>query len=239
MQLHWFSSLAAVAVLSSAALAQTLLRTVNGPAASAQFGKACISVPDQNSDGFADLLVGAPGFNSGRGAVYCISGRYLASGSGAQTLWSLTPGVAPDDNFGFALADVGDLTGDGVHDFLIGQPGYFHPGSGDNGAVRLVHGSTHTIISLIHGSASDRLGAVIAVCGDLNANGSADVALGTPESNGKGLVRVVEGSKLTQTAGVTTTGFVLTTFNGSNFFDRTGAAVAGGSDLTGDGVADP
>jgi hypothetical protein len=67
------------------------VRSVNGPAANAQFGKACIVVPDQNADGFKDLIVGAPGFNQQRGAIYCISGAYLASGSGSQILWSLAP----------------------------------------------------------------------------------------------------------------------------------------------------
>jgi hypothetical protein len=49
-------------VLGLCASAQTLVRSVNGPSANAQYGKACVVVPDQNGDGVKDLLVGAPGF---------------------------------------------------------------------------------------------------------------------------------------------------------------------------------
>jgi len=71
--------------------AQTLWNSVNGPMVGAEYGKVCILVPDQNSDGYGDLLVGAPGVNQGRGAVYCLSGAYLATGAGAQHLDGRNP----------------------------------------------------------------------------------------------------------------------------------------------------
>jgi hypothetical protein len=93
----------AICVVAAAVPAQTLLRSVNGPASSAQFGKACITVTDQNGDGYKDLIVGAPGFNQGRGAIYCVSGAFLATGAGAQSLWSIAaPDDAAGDMFGFA-----------------------------------------------------------------------------------------------------------------------------------------
>ena len=49
-----------------------------------------------NGDGFADVLVGAPGFNGGRGAIYCVSGAFLANGAGGQMLWSLAPALIGD-----------------------------------------------------------------------------------------------------------------------------------------------
>ncbi|MCY3002654.1 MAG: integrin alpha [Planctomycetota bacterium] len=216
--------------------AQTLVRSVNGPAAGSQFGKACIVVPDQNNDGFKDLLVGAPNFNGGRGAIYCISGFYLASGNGASTLWSLAPTVAAGDNFGFALADVGDVTADGVHDFLVGQPGYDHGSGIDNGAVRLVHGISHSLSSLMHGPTASRFGTAMAAAGDVNANGKEDVILGAPDGLGsKGSVYLVDGNKLTLTIGVLSTGVSFFTLGGSDVFDRFGASVAGGVDFSGDG----
>jgi hypothetical protein len=228
---------AAGALCAHPAVAQTLVRSVNGPAAGAQFGKACVVAPDQNGDGFKDVVVGAPGFNSGRGAIYCVSGLYLASGSGTQLLWSLAPTANVGDGFGAALADVGDITGDGAHDFLVGQPGYTL--ASPVGAVRLVDGVSHTILSLISGGTNDRLGSSIAACGDINSNGFVDVILGSPMASGeKGTVRVVDGIKLTQSTGVTATGFVLEQFSGSNLGDHLGASVAGGVDLTGDGVAE-
>ncbi|MBL8804373.1 MAG: FG-GAP repeat protein [Planctomycetes bacterium] len=227
--------------LAGALNAQTLVRSVNGPAAGSQFGKACITIPDQNGDGFKDLLVGAPEFNGGRGAIYCVSGAYLATGSGTQTLWSLAPAVAAGDNFGFALTDVGDVTGDGVHDFLVGQPGYdLISGStqhNDVGAARLVHGSAHTIVSLIHGHSFGRLGQSLVACGDLNMNGFGDVAIAAPAYDlAYGIVRIVDGFFLTQSVDITTVNMAW--FFGANPSEGLGRSVASGADLTGDGVAE-
>lgn len=171
----------AICVVAAAVPAQTLLRSVNGPASSAQFGKACITVPDQNGDGYKDLVVGAPGFNQGRGAIYCVSGAFLATGAGAQTLWSIAPPVAAGDNFGFALADVGDANGDNVHDFLVGQPGYDFGASQNSGAVRLVDGNSHAVLSLIHDDTpAIAFGSSIATCGDVDFDGRREVVVGAP-----------------------------------------------------------
>jgi hypothetical protein len=239
MQRHRALSALTCCAIGAASNAQSLMRSVPGPAAGAQFGRACIVVPDQDSDGFKDLLVGAPGFNSGRGAIYCISGRFLATGAGVSTIWSLTPAANPGDNFGFALADVGDVTGDGVHDFLVGQPGYDAPSASDVGAVRLVHGSARVIVSLLHGTDSccEQFGFSIAACGDLNLNGFPDVAVGAPDySVSVGLVRVFDGFALTQSGSVQ--GLSLAAFGGQFYVDQVGWSVASGADFTGDGIAE-
>ena len=142
---------ATAAMLTTGARAQTLVRSVTGPAANARYGKACIRITDQNGDGFKDLLVGAPGFNGERGAIYCLSGAYVALGGGTQTLWSVTPTTSQGDLFGYALAEIGDITGDGVKDFLVGEPGYDTPSLNDVGAVRLVNGATHAVGQHTHG----------------------------------------------------------------------------------------
>jgi hypothetical protein len=222
--------------LGGAVHAQTLVRSVPGPAAGAQFGKACIAIPDQNGDAVKDLLVGAPEFNGARGAIYCISGRFLATGTGVQTLWSLVPSANAGDRFGTALADVGDVTGDGVHDFLVGQPGYDHGTVQNSGAVRLVHGSVHSIVSLVHASAAGGLGSAIAACGDVNSNGFADVAIAAPfVSTAKGEVRIVDGLALTQPTNVGNV--TLAAFVGDTL-DFLGSSIASGADFNGDGIAE-
>ena len=185
MQFHpsclFVSAVAATAMLAAHSPAQTLVSSVTGPAASAQFGKACIRIADQNADGFEDLLVGAPGYNGGRGAIYCVSGQYLANGSGVMPLWSVAPSVNAGDQFGYALADLGDVTGDGVPDFLVGQPGYDHILAHESGAVRLVDGSTHLVLSMIHEAMPGvAFGSSMAVCGDINLDGRNEVAVGGP-----------------------------------------------------------
>jgi hypothetical protein len=112
----------ATSALSASVTAQTLVRSVNGPIAGAAYGKACLRIDDQNGDGIDDLLVGAPGF-AGLGAVFCISGAFPAIGAGTP-IWAAAPPGNLGDQFGFAIADIGDVTGDGVTDYLVGQPGY-------------------------------------------------------------------------------------------------------------------
>lgn len=233
---HHLHLLCALFALASGASGQQPYRSVIGPANS-QFGKCCIAVPDQNSDGFTDMLVGAPGWNSGRGAVYCISGRFLTHGLGATVLWTLAPAFSPGDNFGAALAVVGDVNQDGLADFLVGQPGYdgTAPPAADIGAVRLIYGGAITLVSLIEGSASgSRFGASIAACGDLNLNGIDDVAVGEPGWNGGvGSVSLFDGSVLAQSGTVPLLDYGQIT--GTVAGGELGASVAGGRDLTGDG----
>lgn len=187
-----------VLTCSATAHAQSLLRSVNGPAANAHFGKACISIPDQNADGFKEVLVGAPWFNGERGAVYCISGAYLATGTGASTLWSVAPSANLGDHFGWALCDVGDVTSDGVHDFLVGQPGVDAGAATDIGAVRLVDGVSHAVLSQLSGGVPDgKLGTAIAATGDLNYDGRSEVLVSSPgTSSTASFILDLDGSQL-------------------------------------------
>jgi hypothetical protein len=170
---------------ASLAPAQTLVRSVNGPAADAQFGKACLVVPDQNSDGVKDVLVGAPGFNSGRGAVYCVSGAYLLNGLGSPFLWTIAPATNAGDQFGSVIAEVGDATGDGPIDFLVGEPGYDRSGVVDRGAVRLIHGATHALGPELYGAGgNDRFGSGIALACDVSGDGRREVVVGAAGSIG-------------------------------------------------------
>jgi hypothetical protein len=184
--------------------AQSLVRTLNGPAANVQFGKACVSVPDTNGDGYEDVVVGAPGYNQQRGAIYCVSGAFLANGTGASILWTLAPPANQSDLFGAALADVGDVTGDGVHDFLVGQPGYDTSTVNDMGAVRLVNGASHAISSLTYGAIQGGLfGAAIAACGDLILDGKSEVLIGAPgTSSTTSAVYLLVGSMLSSSGSI-------------------------------------
>jgi len=185
--------------LSPLAYAQTLLRTVPGPAVNAQFGACSIVVSDQNGDGYKDVLVGAPGFNQERGAIYCISGAFLASGVGASTVWSLAPIANQGDRFGALIVDVGDVTLDGVGDFLVGQPGYDNPGFNDAGAVRLVSGASRTAVSLIYGSAQGAaFGSAGAATGDLDGDSRTELLIGAPggPTYSLGGVKLLRGSAL-------------------------------------------
>ena len=216
--------------LAAVAPAQQMLHWVYGPSANARLGKSAILIPDQNADGYADVLAGAPGFNQERGAIYCISGAYLALGTGVQTIWSCVPTANAGDLFGYALADLGDMTGDGAHEYLVGEPGYDLPGQNDVGAVRIVNGTSHQVTSLCTGwETGCSFGFALAKCG-------ASVVIGSPGPNcNSSRVSFVRISQLTNTH---TIGSISQGSFGGSGADEYGSSIAGGFDINGDGQED-
>ena len=107
---------------------------------------AALATGDFNGDGADDLATGIPydnglaGFeldNVGLAIVrYGIPGFGLETGL-ADTVLRDTEDVAPDDNFGFALA-AGDFNGDGFDDLAVGEPGNHVL---DYGKVHIFYGS--------------------------------------------------------------------------------------------------
>jgi len=95
---------------------------IEGWAASEKFGSS-ITAGDFNGDGAKDLAVGAPGYDSSRGAVYL----FLQQGNYPMNDYSATVKITGDaigDEFGYALASgrIGQ-TADAVDDLVIGAPG--------------------------------------------------------------------------------------------------------------------
>lgn len=72
-----------------------------------------LSLPDQDDDGWPELLVGLPGSDSSR--VVVLSGR---TGRALLTV----NGATCDERFGAALALASDHDGDGLQDFIVGAP---------------------------------------------------------------------------------------------------------------------
>ena len=119
----------------------------NGPPEvgnNSRFGWSMANIGDLDEDGVDDLVVGAPGedsdysyfneWNNGTipdvelrtGSVYIVfmldSG--LAKGSARISgLYNGGPKLYKDEAFGFSVASIGDLDGDGVQDIAVGAPG--------------------------------------------------------------------------------------------------------------------
>ena len=203
-----------------------LLATLVGEAVGDRFGHAVCALGDVNADGVGDLAVSAPhsdaaGNQSGR--VYVISG---ADGS-----WIRVLDGGPFDHFGQSLAGAGDLNADGRGDLLVGAP-LSDLGAFNGGSAYLISGRDGGEIAAFHGAQiGDQLGHWVANAGDLDGDGTIDLALGAPGDDGGGL----DAGAVTVRSGAT--GALLLRVTG----DATGeglGVVAGVGDVDGDGRDD-
>jgi hypothetical protein len=87
----------------------------------AEFGASLASAGDVNGDGFDDVVVGAPYFNSGSidaGGAFLYLGS--ATGLGAQAAW-FVGGSQEEAYLGDSVASAGDVDGDGYDDVILGE----------------------------------------------------------------------------------------------------------------------
>ena len=156
-------------------------------------GVVLVPAGDLDGDGYAELVVGAPGRDVGdddSGTAWVISGKELNRGGVGYAdiedaaIAQITGNYETDQHVGAALTAPGDLDQDGLGDLLIGAPGY----DSDGGAF-IVYGpvSGHLqekdLGALIEGRAimGADYGAALAAPGDLNALGHPDLLLYAPE----------------------------------------------------------
>ncbi len=159
---------------------------------------------------------------------------------------------ATQTSLGTHVAPVGDVNGDGIADFLTSGDHPFaylvfgKPSIGGNGIVDFTSVTSASAIR-ISGPTNEQFGGAISGLGDINGDGFADFAIGSPLADlpGKidaGRVYVVFGfagisaNKETSIAGlVAAHGFTL---RGEAAGDRFGSSLGGGADVNGDGFSD-
>ena len=172
-----------------------------------RFGFAVTGLGDLNRDGFTDIAVGAPGDDDGgtdRGAVWILNldaqGRVFNEQKISNDAGNLNETLDDADQFGSALATVGDLNGDGIVDLVVGVPGDDDGGT-DRGALWIlfmnndgrVNGrqkisfNTGNFNGDLHDG--DRFGSAITNMGDLDGNGISDLAVGAPGDDDGGTDR--------------------------------------------------
>jgi hypothetical protein len=110
------------------------------PYAGGAFGSALARVGDVDGDDVPDLAVGAPAWDAG---TCCYQGAvFLFSGATGRRLLTLPPRPQPGALFGYTLAGLGDVNGDGVPDLAVGAPGQDVRGLADLGQVFVFSVST-------------------------------------------------------------------------------------------------
>jgi hypothetical protein len=186
--------------------------TTNGPELTGgdNFGTSIVNIGDLNGDGVDDMAVGAGNDDEGganRGAVHIM---YMnTDGSVSSTVEindSTTNGPELEDNdwFGYSIANIGDLDGNGYDDLAVGAygdddsggaRGAVHilfmdenPGNGLAKATEEINDSTTNGPELAN---SDFFGRSVANIGDLDGNGVNDLAVGAYGDNNSGSDRGV------------------------------------------------
>jgi hypothetical protein len=119
-----------------------------------------------------------------------------------QTTRKLTDsGGAPGDGFGWAVAGVGDINGDGIPDFASGAPLDDTAAGVDAGSVLVFSGATRLPMCRLTDSfvGTGNLGFALSGIGDVTGDGVPDIAVGQrgyakPDEQGSGAVLVFSGA---------------------------------------------
>ena len=157
---------------SSTGLSSSVNWMVDGNASGAHFGTSVSTAGDVNGDGYADVILGAPGYDS-KGRVYV----YHGSLTGLASLPNFTEdNLSSTGAFGQAVGCAGDVNGDGYSDALAGDPLW----NGDQGNVHAYYGSPTGVVRWWRYSYQDpgEFGRSLAGAGDVNGDGYSDAIIG-------------------------------------------------------------
>jgi hypothetical protein len=177
--------------------------TPGNPATGDHFGEA-LAAGDFDGDGRADLAIGVPEDDvasaGNAGSLVVLYGAPSGLSNARAQTFTQRIGILLDDEeapetgdaFGSAVA-AGDLNDDGRSDLVVSAPGEDNTPSGfpagpDHGAITVIYGARHGLVSRGHqyfgtflnaDAANSFMGAALAV-GDLNGDGYGDAAVGIP-----------------------------------------------------------
>jgi hypothetical protein len=170
-------------------LAATAL-THSVPFSNGRLGRSLALGGDMDGDGYSDLIAGAPGDYPA--ATSNVIGHCVVyfGGPGALTTNSRSTVIGTgfsqvDDGFGFSVASVGDIDGDGYLELLVGAPGR-RVGRSISGHATMFYGyssgPTEIPVWEMDGEADEALGYSVATAGDGDGDGFPEWVVGAPDN---------------------------------------------------------
>lgn len=154
----------------------TVLHAFSDPSAFYGWGVADLTDISNPPDGVKEIIIPT----TGGARVDVIDG---ATGA---VIWALTPPPVPTEptQFGFAVADAGDVDNDGVHDIIVGAKNaiFQYPG-----AAHVFSGATGLLLHTFEGvEDNEGFGQGVAGAGDVNGDDHADLLVGANNSSAGG-----------------------------------------------------
>ena len=165
-------------------LATVAVSAPRGNSDNALYGAAVANAGDVNGDGYADVLIGAPGASVDETTVLGFAELHAGSASGlGGTLWGSYGGEL-NERFGSSVATAGDLNGDDHADFVVGAEDWPHP-LDRYGRAQVwlgAAGAPSLDADLQGGATGDAFGFTVATAGDADGDGFSDLVVGAPGS---------------------------------------------------------
>ncbi|MEZ5987993.1 MAG: integrin alpha [Planctomycetota bacterium] len=145
-------------------------------------------IADLDHDNIPDVIISSSEYSNSDRVV-------IVSGKSGKIILDLKPGGLNYTYFGHSVSRAGDVNGDGIEDFLVGDPlfgsnptyNFYGPGrawlfSGANGGVIYTFWDTTYKLP----SPSPGFGSSVCGCGDLDGDKVPDLAIGCPGFDGNG-----------------------------------------------------
>jgi len=212
-----------------------------------KLGWSVATAGDVNGDRYADIIVGAPGYEyyeEDQGAVFVWYGSASGvnediDGTIGNADWTFVEDTPPSQN-GYVVSTAGDVNGDGYSDVFIGTPYGYWDANGEGSAFLFLGSSTGLLEEMDNydygREADNHFAWSVACAGDVNGDGYADVIAGEPDvdvtytDEGRAYVWYGHASGISGNADWYTLGGYANA--------RYGASVATAGDLNGDGYSE-